>query len=70
MQKKKLESARKIQERIKLFEKDQQTRKREKVNIRGIKITGNTTHISILRLNVNGHDSPNKRHRIVNSIKK
>jgi exonuclease III len=36
----------------------------------GIKMTGNTMHLSILTLNVNGLNAPVKRHRISNCVKK
>jgi hypothetical protein len=42
----------------------------KKINNRGIKMTRNTMHLSILTLNVNGLDVPNKKHRIANWIKK
>jgi exonuclease III len=45
-------------------------RNRGKVNIRAIKMTGNTTHISILLVNVNSLSAQIKIHRIANLIKK
>jgi hypothetical protein len=41
-----------------------------KVNIRRIKMTRDNTHISILIVNVNGHNAPVKRPRIANWVKK
>jgi hypothetical protein len=46
------------------------SRARGIVNIGGIKVTRNTTHLSILALNVNGLSAPIKRHRIENQVKK
>jgi hypothetical protein len=41
-----------------------------KLNYRGIKMTGNNRHLSVLTLNVNGLRVPIKRHRIANWVKK
>jgi hypothetical protein len=45
-------------------------RTRGKVNTRGIKMTRNTTHLSIVTWNVNGLNALIKRHRIANLVKK
>jgi exonuclease III len=42
----------------------------DKTKHRGIKMTGNNRHFSILTLNVNGLNALIKRHRIANWVKK
>jgi hypothetical protein len=60
-----------MQERINPFNQNRLVNKEwGKLDIRGIKMTGNTTYISILTQNVNGLNALIQRHRITNWIKK